>query len=91
LTRGSARFGATKPVDDVTRSYHVEFFPRQFLQIAVVVANTPDALAQRFVFFLQSVILLVQPALFVAQSQEMDCAALTHHSNQRKQYNERAQ
>lgn len=68
MTHSVTRCRILKSINHFTRPDHVEFLAGEFFQIVVVVADTPNALAQAFVFLLKAEILLVEPDLFSTQA-----------------------
>jgi hypothetical protein len=66
-------------VDDLAGTDHVEFFPGDFLEVKIVLAQAVDFLAQSFIVHLQPIILFVEFGFFPLQPPEMDRATITHH------------
>ncbi|HEX5023609.1 MAG TPA: hypothetical protein VFX54_23270 [Candidatus Binatia bacterium] len=78
-----------KSVYDVTGPDQVEFLARNLFQIVVVIPNTRNALPECLIFFLQAIVLLVEPVFFAAQAPEMQRATLADDRHQREQYDQR--
>ena len=78
-----------KAIDDFSGPHKIELFARELLEIGIVIANTVNALAQSFVFFLQTKILLIQAIFFATQSPEVQNAALTDDTDRCEQNDQR--
>jgi len=81
---------ALKAVNHLAGPDHVQFFARELFQIMIVSADATDALAQRFILFLQAIVLLVESAFLAAQPPQMERAAFTDDGDHRKQDDKRA-
>ena len=80
LAAGSAR----EPIDDFSGLHQVELLARDFLQIIVIGTQALDAPAERFVFFLQPIVLLIEAGFLAAQAPQMKRATLADDGHERE-------